>query len=565
MLVRLTGVRIKNFRTVGAQEQFLDLRDSLTVIGPNNSGKTNLLNAVQMFFTGHENQHGYLVEDDSPRGKGARTSIVGYFEGDPNADDAEFYEDLDKLYGMYGLERPGPGISLYLTFSPTSNPVYNFFPNQKRPSDGATQSAISRLQKQLVIDLLSEFECHFIPSEKSMRELIDDVLTPFIRGVVVGVLEPLLGEIEQKLDDVSRNITTALTNSGVDGMSASFGFKGGSLEHMLSNFDFFMSDPYKTPLERKGQGIQSLAFMAALQWVTDMEAAKGRRSIWLVEEPESFLHPKLSHSATRLLEKLGESSTLVMTSHSMAFVPQDPRRVIGTSLDADGCTTIETFRSHEKATAALRQGLGLRFADYFSLGISTVLTEGQSDSEFIRWFLTLSESWAGCSWPDLRAATISDRGGASQLSGFVRANYEILRKEQPTISLFDGDDAGQRAVSDLSAYFSNIGVPFNPNREYIYVRNGFAIEGVFPDEWMKEIHASNPTYYSDFQVDAGEEVVKYRIKDGSKSTVGTRLRERAEAAEDQEWAGRWRIVCNALDSALRKQRTMLAAESAVED
>lgn len=514
-----------------------------------------------MFFTGHDNVHGYQVSTDSPRGRGARTSIVGYFEGDPESEDSQFYEDLDKLYGMYDLERPGDSISLYLTFSPSNTPTYNFFPNQKRPKDGTTQSAISRLQKQLVIDLLSEFECHFIPSEKSMRELVDDVLTPFIRGVVVDVLQPLLGAVEEKLDNVAANITTALSECGAADLSAAFGFRGGSLENVLSDFEFFLSDPYKTPLSRKGQGIQSLAFMAALQWVTDMESANGKRSIWLIEEPESFLHPQLSHSATRLLAKLGRSSTLAMTSHSMAFVPHDPRRVIGTTLDQDGCTQIESFKSHEKATGALRRGLGLKFSDYFSLGTTTVLTEGQTDSEYLRWFLDSTKTWEGCEWQTLRSATISDRGGASHLAGFIRANYEILRKEQPTVSLFDGDEAGVNAVSGLSAYFNGIGVPFHPNREYVYVRSGYAIEGLFPDDWMSDAHKDNPNHFSDFQVDASDVIVKYRIKDNSKSSISHSMRSRAEGESGDAWAVKWRAVCSALDKSLQKQNDILRTSS----
>lgn len=555
--MRINGVRVKNFRTVAAQEQYLDLTQTTTIIGPNNSGKTNLLQAIQMFFTGYDNAHGYAVVEDSPLGKGARTSIVGYFDGDPTGQDSSFYADLDRLYSMYELTRPGETVALYLTFSPSGTPTYNFFPNQKRPRDGTTQSSISRLQKQLVLELLGQFHCHFIPSEKSMRELVDDVLTPFVQGVVVGVLEPLLETIQSELDDVSRNITAALTGSGVVGLSASFGFQGGSIDNMLSGFDFYLSDPYKTPLARKGQGTQSLAFMAALQWVSEKEAEAGKRPIWLIEEPESFLHPELSHSATKLLEELGNSSTVVMTSHSMAFVPHDPRRVVGTQLDSKGNTVLLNFSSHEKATAILRKGLGLRFADYFSLGTSTVLTEGQSDSVYLRWFLELSKEWEDSEWPHLRAATISDRGGASLLAGFVRANYEILRKEQPTISLFDGDEAGVKAVSDLSAYFSNVGITFNSNREYVYVRSGFAIEGLFPDSWVLDHHVSSPNHFIDFQVDAAGELMKFRLKDNSKTSFGNALKTRAEADPGMEWSTRWTTVCVALDKALKLQQEMI--------
>ncbi len=537
----------------------------MTVIGPNNTGKTNLLHAVQMFFTGHDNAHGYDVTVDSPRGKGARTSIVGYFEGDPNGEDSAFYNDVDKLYSMYGLDRVNDSIALYLTFSPSNTPVYNFFPNQKRPRDGATQSAISRLQKQLVIDLLDEFACYFIPSEKSINELINDVLTPLVRGVVATVLEPLMGDIKEKLDGVSQNITTALESSGVSGVSASFGLHGGSMESMLSDFDLYLSDPYTTPFARKGQGIQSLAFMATLQWVTDMGAKRGQKSVWLVEEPESFLHPQLAHNATRLLRRLGSSSNLVMTSHSMSFVPHEPRCVIGTSLDTEGGTVLTTFKSHEKATAALRKGLGLKFADYFSLGTITVLTEGQTDSEYLRWFLRLSEDWDDCEWPHLRQATVSDRGGASHLAGFVRANFEILRNEQPTVSLFDADDAGVKAVSDLSAYFNNMGIPFNSNVEYVYVRSGFAIEGLFPDEWMTKAYTDRPSRFTDFQVDAAEQVVRYRIRDNAKGSIGNEMLARAEQSDDIVWSVRWRAVCSALDSALSKQADKLldASSSAI--
>lgn len=558
--MRFTGIRVKNFRTVGGQDAFLDLSDTLTIIGPNNSGKTNLLQSVQMFFTGYENVHGYLVDEDSPRGKGARTSIVGYFDGDPDGVDAAFYDDLDRLYSLYNLTRPGTSVSLYLTFSPSGTPTYVFFPNQKRPSEGAIQSNISRLQKQLVIDLLGQFECHFIPSEKSMRELVDHVLTPFIRAVVVEVLQPQLGKIQSELDAVSTNITTALETSGVYGLKASFGFQGGSIENMLSGFDFYLSDPYKTPLARKGQGTQSLAFMAALHWVTRKEEEFGKQSVWLIEEPESFLHPELSHSATQLLDLLGQSSTVVMTSHSMAFVPHDPKRVVGTQLDDDSCTSLLTFKSHEKATAALRKGLGLRFADYFSLGTSTVLTEGQSDADYLRWFIGESAGWAGCEWPQLRAVTFSDRGGAVPLAGFVRSNYEILRKEQPTVSLFDGDDAGVKAVSDLSAYFNGIGASFNSNREYVYVRNGFAIEGLFPDAWITEYRNESPSHFTDFQQDAAETLMRFRLRDNAKTSFASKMKDRASSSESTDWADRWIVVCGALEKALKKQAELIAGE-----
>lgn len=171
----------------------------------------------------------------------------------------------------------------------------------------------------------------------------------------------------------------------------------------------------------------------------------------------------------------------------MSFIPTDTLGVTGTHLDqTGGYTVLEKFDSHEKATASLRQGLGIRFGDYFSLGSMTVLTEGKSDVALLSWFLGESRDWEGCAWGYLRQATLADRGGCSELASFVRSTFEILRNEQPIVCLFDGDEAGVKAVSSLSRRFSNLGISFNSNREYVYVRNGFSIEGLFPDEWMIE-------------------------------------------------------------------------------
>ena len=49
--MRITTARIKTYRTV-KDEISLDLKDGLTLVGPNNVGKTNILKAIRTFFTG---------------------------------------------------------------------------------------------------------------------------------------------------------------------------------------------------------------------------------------------------------------------------------------------------------------------------------------------------------------------------------------------------------------------------------------------------------------------------------------------------------------------------------
>ncbi|WP_246890084.1 AAA family ATPase [Pseudomonas chlororaphis] len=63
--MQIISIRIKNFRTI-TTEQTLNIKNGLTLIGPNNSGKTNALLALYYFFTGHDNKYNYSPGRDLP-------------------------------------------------------------------------------------------------------------------------------------------------------------------------------------------------------------------------------------------------------------------------------------------------------------------------------------------------------------------------------------------------------------------------------------------------------------------------------------------------------------------
>jgi hypothetical protein len=480
---------------------------------------------------------------------------VGTFDGDDSGQDIadlQIYQALDKLFDLYSLRRTTTSFPLYLSFSGSGSPVYAFFPNQRKPDDKGVQANISRIQRQLVTDLLNRFEIHYIPSAKSIKELYGDVLVPFMKAAVVRALEPELDNVKKELANVAAKVTGSLKAAGIENLHASFDFEGGSIENALSGFDFYMEDPFRTRLDRKGQGVQSAAFMATLLWVTEEEQLRGKSPIWLIEEPESYLHPGLTKSALSLLRKLSDSAALVCTTHSMAFVPQDQNRVVGTVVE-DGLTVVKSFTSHQKATEAIRRGLGVAFSDYFSFGERTVLVEGQTDGHLIRWFLAISDGEEGCEWPALRGAHIADRGGASELAGFLRANYSLLRQERPVVSLFDGDEAGIKAVNGLSGFFGKSSEPFDANREYVFTRSGFAIEGLFPDEWVVEVHTASPNHFKQFLIDPGNALMGFAVVDGKKDSVINKLTARAELTVFDDWSKRWQNLASALEGALGVQ------------
>lgn len=567
--MKLQTVRIKNFRTVGGNEVDLDLAKSLTLVGANNSGKTNMLRAIEMLFTGHENSLGYSRLSDLTFGAGsAKTSLLATFRGEfereiadsgqrtYSGEDAQFFEDFDKLCTLYGRDARDDTFTLSLVFSPSDTPVYQFFPNLRKPRDNASQASISRTQRQLVTDLLSKFSCHYIPSAKSMEQLYEEIINPFLIKAAAKAVEPQVSALKSALSAVAEGINEEFVASGLGHLQASFSWPGSSVEELLTRFQFDLSDPHKTSVNRKGQGIQSTALLAALRWVTAAEAAEGRQSIWLLEEPESYLHPELMGTVRKLLGRLVEESTVVVSTHALAFVPSDVNCISGVTLDGEGFTAVEGFKTAVEAGSRLRSALGVKFSDYYSLGAFNVAVEGPSDRELIEWYLNNTDPEM-MPLENLRNAHLIDFGGVKFLSGWMRATYEHIQKECCLVALLDGDPAGERERLALTQYFGNRGVSFQANRNYVVVRAGFPIEAAFPDVWLLDANEENPSWFSDMAVDASHELQAFSMVDSKKSSIMKYLIGKAEASETREWATRLDKVMNALNDGLGQQARTL--------
>lgn len=546
--MELKEIRVRNFRTIEA-EQVLRIPGSMTVVGPNNSGKTNLLKSVQLLFTGFDNEYGYSRESDLTFGVGkARTSIVATFDGDPDTE-KEVYDTVDELHALQGTSRSGSALHLTVYFTDTNTPVYSFFPNIKRPKPGAKAAQYSRAHIALVNRVLGGFSLHYVPSAKSVNQIYNDLLSPFLRKRVSKVIEPFIDDIENSLGEAASSLNQELVSAGLSNLQASFSLPGQSVERLVSGFDFLISDPQKTPVQDKGMGIQTTALLAAFKWITKQEREEGKSVLWLLEEPESYLHPDLAESCSNILDSLALESTVIKTTHSMAFVPQDPTYVSGTMLNEKKRTEIQRYATYSEAVSAIRTALGIKFGDFYNLARFNVLVEGPSDRDIIQWVLgklPLEEYPLRC----LRKAKFEDFGGVKNLSGFLRATYQFIQKEYACVAVFDGDEAGEIERKALQGYFGNSKIAFESNKHFVSVRSGFAIEGLFPDNWVEEVHRESPSWFDHFSIDGLGKLEPFKVKDSKKSNIQSALIERAQGEFDLDWASKFVAVFKTIDSAL---------------
>ncbi len=128
--MKFSQIRVKNYRSI-SEEISLNFKERTTIIGPNNSGKTNIVHAIQTFFSGL-NDNIYDLERDSPIGSnGKQTSIIASFSLDDN-NDFEFIKLYSKMQDCLESEkRQESTIQLFLYYSSAGKAVYQFFPNAK--------------------------------------------------------------------------------------------------------------------------------------------------------------------------------------------------------------------------------------------------------------------------------------------------------------------------------------------------------------------------------------------------------------------------------------------------
>ncbi|MCC4229643.1 ATP-dependent nuclease [Zunongwangia profunda] len=88
----------------------------------------------------------------------------------------------------------------------------------------------------------------------------------------------------------------------------------------LVKFDLslkFKSDTYDIPISNKGTGFKRLLMVAYFEYLA--QKTTKRHQIFGVEEPETFLHPALQHDLLDSILELADSSQFFLTTHSPVF------------------------------------------------------------------------------------------------------------------------------------------------------------------------------------------------------------------------------------------------------
>lgn len=336
--MKLRALTITNFASIGEPGLTIPIDDIVVLIGPNNSGKSSVLDAYEAFgSTGSALPlHSFRDEDPSKT-----VSIGGLFteltDEDRDTlgakwehDDTDFGKAVKAKWEWSGPELKAQkyswdnnegkwvagGMGGWDTLITSRIPV----PLRVRPTDNPEQT-----EKQIV-QILTE------AAKAALKK--DSKKTESVLKELQSLADEFAKDAQKELDDACARITKKLDDI----------FPGHkvSLQHSVGKIDpdkiiesgshVRIEEPGKSavPLSHQGAGMRRTFLWSALGTLAEMGRVKqgtkkvdaDRQRMLLIEEPESFLHPPMVRAARDALYDLAAIAEwqVLTCTHSPIFI-----------------------------------------------------------------------------------------------------------------------------------------------------------------------------------------------------------------------------------------------------
>lgn len=310
-------MRVENFRSIHSLHA--ELAECSVFVGINDSGKSNVLRALNLFFNGQTNPGvNFLFEEDynffaSTKINKAKEVIVQIEISLPDSyrhtnGDFIVWTKRWREDGLSGKEFDYTGIRLV-----------------KNKRGREVREEVNIPDKSNVHALLRKFDFEYVPAIKDSKYFDD------LRGRIYGVISNVASltfrqsstAFEQSIGEHLGELTSSISSSlGFDTRLA----LPRDLSHIFERLDF-LSGTKSVSLSNRGDGVKARHIPLILKFMTEKKSQLQRRggppisSIWAYEEPENNLELA---SAVQLADELmavaaSNSAQVLLTTHSPAF------------------------------------------------------------------------------------------------------------------------------------------------------------------------------------------------------------------------------------------------------
>ena len=441
----ISKIIIKRFRSNFDLKLDIENNSIVTICGANNSGKTNTLRAINVFF----NPHLYERNKDVPfhklegsRGASQYPEITLVFKDNNNEyeitrtfgmEDSEFISLVGKKYNL-----ESPRNKEVMTIESIEN-ILNHF-------DIYSIETINVNFPELISKIINDvYEIEF-----SKSRISKELRTAFSR-YVNGVLQKL----NLLAKDISSDFKLFNMNWGVEFASKTDIKRFTDL--INDDIEFLIRDNSNKYVDSKGSGLQKLAYFLLITRI--IETRKDKNIILLIDEPDTFLHNKLQILLKDKLNNLLDKSQIFITTHSKTLIDTYTlKNVFLYDVDyssksyvrIQGKEIIQTTTkivdlNKEEGSKRIKEYLGIEEDNYDLLSSYTILVEGESDKKY----LAEIAKYLNIKLPKIESVDGADN--VEKYLNFYNSIYKIIPDKKPKILvLLDNDSKDKEVFSKIN-------------------------------------------------------------------------------------------------------------------
>ena len=391
--MKLTYFSIRDYRSI-TKAELTDLQNATILIGPNNEGKSNVLQALNACLSLLRSERFMRAGDrlQLRYGRDAYDWVVDFPIAKQLANKGgesifELHFQLSQTEQGSFYEQTGSTLNgvlpIQLSFGSTS------FASFKVVRKGRGGVALTKKPDSICRFISHTLDFVYIPAVRTADAsvgLVNELVTRELRQLE---RVPRYAELQKELEELQKPLLANLAAKLKANLQS---FLGTGLKDVsLSVVDRFrgprsgktcqitIDDGTPTFLERKGDGIQSLVAISLMTGALQ-ESGADKDIILLIEEPESHLHPKAIHQLREVLEALREDNQLIVTTHCPLLVNRAnvPANFIVAKNNA----------APAKSLSELRQILGVRASDNLQHAALVLVVEGPEDETALRALIT---------------------------------------------------------------------------------------------------------------------------------------------------------------------------------
>lgn len=253
----------------------------------------------------------------------------------------------------------------------------------------------------------------------------------------------------------------------------------------------FNGDEKFIPMTHKGTGYRRLFMVARFRYIA--EKNKGNNIIYLIEEPETFLHPTAQQDLLSALKELSKDNQVVTTTHSPVFAG-------ATDIEGVILCTKEDQSNYENAISGKEQEFLFKIIDELGIKPSFNLRDHHENILFVestndmKFYDIICKKLLGFNLIRNPKILVLPFGGGCDIDSFLNIDY-FDKSGRKLFLLIDSDkqeNNQEKQYKKAADYVSR-----KPNSSS-YVLKGSCIENYYHPRCMERIYKCEPSTFLNF-------------------------------------------------------------------